>query len=112
MAIKDILLPLISYTFSRRLVKPQRRKTKSVLYLEQIAVDASQSTLRASKKTPPLRWGAPGRGGFEKDQTALVILELRHGFKLILGRGENRVVWVPLLVRRSYGACGGRRCGS
>ena len=40
------------------------------------------------------------------------ILELRHGFKLILGRGKNRVVRVPLLVRRSYGACGGRRCGS
>ena len=42
------------------------RLNKPVLSLEQIAVDASQSTLRASKKNPAAALGAPGRGGFEK----------------------------------------------
>jgi hypothetical protein len=47
------------YTFSRRLVKRERRKTKPALSLEQIAVDASQSTRRASKKNPAAALGAP-----------------------------------------------------
>jgi hypothetical protein len=55
---------MLGYTFSRRLVKRERRKTKPVLSLEQIAVDASQATLRTSKKNPAAALGAPGRGGF------------------------------------------------
>ena len=54
------------YTFSRRIVKRERRKAKPAPSLEQIAVDAFQSTRRASKKNPVAALGAPGRGGFEK----------------------------------------------
>ena len=59
------------YTFSRRFVKRQRRKTKPVASLGQIAVDASQSTRRASKKNPAAALGAPGRGGFKKESEQL-----------------------------------------
>src|SRR5450755_2818816 len=54
------------YTFSRRIVKRERRKAKPAPSLEQIAVDAFQSTRRASKKNPVAALRAPGRGGFEK----------------------------------------------
>jgi hypothetical protein len=57
---------MLRYTFSRRLVKRQRRKTKPVLSLEQIAVDASQSTLRASKKNPAAALGGTETGWIRK----------------------------------------------
>jgi hypothetical protein len=51
-------------------------KTGSVF--GQIAVDASQSTLRASKKNPPRRWEHRDGVDLKRDRTALVVLELRH----------------------------------
>ena len=40
-------------------------------------------------------------GGFR-----LVILELRHRFQLVLGCVEDRVVGIPLLIRRALGPIG------
>jgi hypothetical protein len=55
---------------------------------------AGQQLLQA-KKIPVL---PVGKTGNDTGRTALIIIELRHGFQLILGGVKDRMVRIPLLA--------------